>query len=38
MPKVIVANVDSDSMCGTDMPPEIHLFMPVLRDAGLLQP
>jgi pre ATP-grasp domain-containing protein/pheganomycin biosynthesis PGM1-like protein len=24
MPKVIVANVDSDSMCGNDMPPEIH--------------
>jgi hypothetical protein len=20
----------------TDMPPEIHLFIPVLRDAGLL--
>lgn len=24
MPKVIVANVDSDSMCGNDMPPEVH--------------
>jgi pre ATP-grasp domain-containing protein/pheganomycin biosynthesis PGM1-like protein len=24
MPKVIVANVDSDSMCGNDMPPEAH--------------
>jgi hypothetical protein len=24
MPKIIVANVDSDAMCGTDMPPDIH--------------
>ncbi|WP_043636269.1 peptide ligase PGM1-related protein [Nonomuraea candida] len=24
MPKVIIANVDSDSMCGNDMPPEVH--------------
>jgi hypothetical protein len=24
MPKVIVANVDSDAMCGNDMEPEIH--------------
>ncbi|GAA5084404.1 hypothetical protein HNP84_002017 [Thermocatellispora tengchongensis] len=24
MPKVIIANVDSDSMCGTDMSPEVH--------------
>jgi hypothetical protein len=24
MPKVIIANVDSDAMCGNDMTPEIH--------------
>jgi hypothetical protein len=24
MPKIVIANVDSDAMCGTDMAPEIH--------------
>jgi len=36
MPKVIVANVDSDSMCGTDMPPEIHALSSMCCDRLLV--
>ncbi|MDX6573997.1 MAG: hypothetical protein QOC86_3153 [Gaiellales bacterium] len=36
MPKVIVANVDSDSMCGNDMPPEIHALSSMCCDRLLV--
>ena len=36
MPKIIIANVDSDSMCGCDMPPEIHALSSMCCDRLLV--
>lgn len=36
MPKIVVANVDSDSMCGNDMPPEIHALSSMCCDRLLV--
>jgi Pre ATP-grasp domain/PGM1 C-terminal domain len=36
MPKIIIANVDSDSMCGTDMPPEVHALSSMCCDRLLV--
>ena len=36
MPKVIIANVDSDSMCGNDMSPEVHAISSMCCDRLLV--
>ncbi|MFB9313805.1 peptide ligase PGM1-related protein [Nocardioides plantarum] len=36
MPKIIIANVDSDSMCGCDMTPEIHALSSMCCDRLLV--